>query len=90
MLILTRRIGESVIIGDDVTFTILGVRGNQVRVGINAPDTVAVHREEIYLRIKQEEAEKMRNKLKRTRQELADTEESDGTSDEENHNNDKY
>jgi carbon storage regulator len=55
MLILTRRVGETVIIGDDVTVTILGVKGNQVRVGINAPKNVAVHREEIYERIKREQ-----------------------------------
>ena len=54
MLILTRRVGETVMIGDDVTITILGVKGNQVRVGINAPKSVAVHREEIYERIKRE------------------------------------
>ena len=54
MLILTRRIGETVMIGDEVTITILGVKGNQVRVGINAPKSVAVHREEIYERIKRE------------------------------------
>jgi carbon storage regulator len=53
MLILTRRVGETVIIGDDVTITVLDVRGNRVRVGINAPQTVSVHREEIYERIKQ-------------------------------------
>ncbi len=51
MLILTRRLGETVMIGDDVTVTILGVKGNQVRVGINAPKQVAVHREEVYQRI---------------------------------------
>jgi carbon storage regulator len=55
MLILTRRVGETVMIGNDVTVTILGVKGNQVRVGINAPKTIAVHREEIYERIKREQ-----------------------------------
>jgi len=53
MLILTRRTGESVNIGDDIQFTILSVKGNQVRIGIDAPKDVAVHREEIYQRIKQ-------------------------------------
>ena len=56
MLILTRRTGETVMIGDEVTLTILGVKGNQVRIGINAPKNVAVHREEIYERIKREQA----------------------------------
>lgn len=51
MLILTRRVGESLMIGDHVSVTILGVKGNQVRIGINAPKDVAVHREEIYQRI---------------------------------------
>ncbi len=55
MLILTRRVGETVMIGDDVTITVLGVKGNQVRIGINAPKHVAVHREEIYERIKREQ-----------------------------------
>jgi carbon storage regulator len=55
MLILTRRVGETVMIGDDVTVTVLGVKGNQVRVGINAPKNVAVHREEIFERIKREQ-----------------------------------
>jgi carbon storage regulator len=55
MLILTRRVGETVMIGNDVTVTVLGVKGNQVRVGINAPKTVAVHREEIFERIKREQ-----------------------------------
>lgn len=55
MLILTRRVGETVMIGNDVTVTVLGVKGNQVRVGVNAPKDVAVHREEIYERIKGEE-----------------------------------
>ena len=55
MLILTRRVGEAIMIGNDVTVTVLGVKGNQVRVGVNAPRDVAVHREEIFERIKHEE-----------------------------------
>ncbi len=57
MLILTRRVGETLMIGDEVTVTVLGVKGNQVRLGINAPKNVSVHREEIYQRIKAEQAE---------------------------------
>jgi len=51
MLILTRRVGESLMVGDDITITVLGVKGNQVRIGVNAPKDVAVHREEIFNRI---------------------------------------
>lgn len=56
MLILTRRVGETVMIGNEVTCTVLGVKGNQVRIGINAPKDVPVHREEIFERIKREQA----------------------------------
>lgn len=56
MLILTRRVGETLMIGDEVTVTVLGVKGNQVRIGVNAPRDVAVHREEIYERIKREQS----------------------------------
>jgi len=55
MLILTRRVGETVMIGEEVSVTVLGVKGNQVRVGINAPKNVAVHREEIFERIKSDD-----------------------------------
>lgn len=55
MLILTRRIGETMMVGDDVTVTVLGIKGNQVRLGVNAPKDLQVHREEIYERIKKEE-----------------------------------
>lgn len=56
MLILTRRVGETLMVGDDVTVTVLGIKGNQIRIGVNAPKDVAVHREEIYQRILKEKA----------------------------------
>ena len=61
MLVLTRRVGETLMVGEEVTVTILGVKGNQVRIGVSAPKEVAVHREEIYERIKAEE-QTMRNR----------------------------
>ncbi|UVK76761.1 MAG: carbon storage regulator [Sodalis sp. Fse] len=57
MLILTRRIGETIMIGDEVTITILGIKGNQVRIGVNAPKEVSIHREEIYHRIQFEKSQ---------------------------------
>ena len=54
MLILTRRVGESLMVGDEVTVTVLGVKGTQVRIGVNAPKDVSVHRQEIYERIQAE------------------------------------
>lgn len=57
VLILTRKIGESVIINEDITVTVLGIKGNQIRIGVDAPRHVSVHREEIYQRVKKEELE---------------------------------
>ena len=58
MLILTRRVGETLMVGDEVTVTVLGVKGNQVRIGVNAPKDIAVHREEIYQHIQKEKEDK--------------------------------
>ncbi len=58
MLLLTRRPGETIHIGDDITVTVLGIKGNQIRLGVNAPQDVEVHREEIYRRVQAEKAGK--------------------------------
>lgn len=63
MLILTRRVGESIRINDDITVTVLGVQGMQVRLGVEAPEEVAVHRQEVYERIQTDESQEVRNGL---------------------------
>jgi carbon storage regulator len=60
VLILTRRVNETLMVGNEITVTVLGVKGNQVRIGVNAPKDVPVHREEIYERVQQEKAEEER------------------------------
>lgn len=69
MLILTRRVGETLMVGDDVSITVLGIKGSQVRVGVNAPKSISVHREEIYQRIQQEkEAEEQAEQTEQSEQ----------------------
>ena len=64
MLILTRRVGESLRIGDEVSVTVLGIKGSQVRIGVNAPKSISVHREEVYERINEENSENTDNNTK--------------------------
>lgn len=74
MLILTRRVGESVMIGDNITVTTLGVKGSQVRLGFEAPDDVEIHREEIYLRIKEQRERQREENQKYIEDEIGDQE----------------
>jgi carbon storage regulator len=81
MLILTRRVGETLMVGDEVTVTVLGVKGNQVRIGVNAPKDVAVHREEIYQRIQREKVAHLEAALQEQSGNKASTKESQEESD---------
>ena len=78
MLILTRRVGETLMIGDDVTVTVLAVKGNQIRLGVNAPREVAVHREEIFARIKREAARDVTTRPSVANDEASDVAAADG------------
>ena len=79
MLILTRRVGETLMVGDDVTITVLGVKGNQVRIGVNAPKEVSVHREEIYQRIQREKVAQLEAALQQKEDHTPSTTDSDET-----------